>query len=178
MLLQCEIMFTSFKKIDCTLIMSLQWFCWGQFDRLSFSLITLSPLINYAFMWAGVLCKKVELRKRDHSPWSVNRQSVKTHLLNFCLHLSLWRKKRFHVLSFVVLVCLKGEPELIPSLWGTGSCFFDRLPWRTSGGTVSSLLTSRALLIWWCSHGQRGQIRPKNRKWWQKRNTWTIMIFF
>lgn len=29
-----------------------------------------------------------------HSPWSINSQSVKTHLLNFCFDLSLQRKER------------------------------------------------------------------------------------
>lgn len=53
----------------------------------------------------------------------------------------------------------------VPSLVGTGSCFLNRLPWRTWGGTASSLLIWRAPLIWLWNHGQHGKIHPEETKY-------------
>lgn len=51
-----------------------------------------------------LLCQFVLLQLHFmHSPWSVNSQSVETHLLDFCLHLSLQRreKKPHHESHFI-----------------------------------------------------------------------------
>lgn len=49
-----------------------------------------------------------------HSPWSVNSQSVKSHLLNFCLYLSLQRREREtkNILFVNLPSHQKGELEL------------------------------------------------------------------
>lgn len=52
-----------------------------------------------------------------HSPWSVNSQSVETHLLDFCLHLSLQRREKkqppmSHILFVSLLSRRTGELEL------------------------------------------------------------------
>lgn len=105
-----------------------------------------------------------------HSPWSVNSQSVETHLLDFCLHLSLQRREKKNppwVTFYLSVCCRVGQvsSSSVPSLWGTGSCFLNRLPWRTWGGTASSLLIWRAQLIWLWNRGQHGKIHPEETKY-------------
>lgn len=77
------------------------------------------------------------------------------------------RKKKPPWVTFYLSVCCRGgqvSSSSVPSLWGTGSCFLNRLPWRTWGGTVSSLLIWRAQLIWLWNRGQHGKIHPEETK--------------
>lgn len=117
-----------------------------------------------------LLCQFVLLQLHFmHSPWSVNSQSVETHLLDFCLHLSLQRREKKPppwVTFYLSVCCSVGQvsSSSVPSLGGTGSCFLNRLPWRTWGGTASSLLIWRAQLIWLWNRGQHGKIHPEETK--------------
>lgn len=63
-------------------------------------------------------------------------------------------------------VC-REKRDMIPLLWGRGSCCLYQLPWRTPGGTVSSLLPSQALLILEHNHDQHEWILPEIEGEWQ-----------